>query len=114
MRLEMRVLVIDDNDLLRAGARMVLREFEVTTARSGEEGLELVGRQEFDAVLCDLQMPPGMSGLEVWRRLPEHLRGRFVLWTGAPGEAAGVEGLVVLAKPVPNEVLLETVRRAGT
>jgi CheY-like chemotaxis protein len=74
----MRVLVIDDEAVIRA----IFREFldmlghEVDMAASGDEGLALLGRHQYDLVLTDLFMP-GMSGLEVagtirarWPRIP--------------------------------------------
>lgn len=109
----MRVLVIDDNDLVREGARMVLEDagHEVVTVESGEVGLGLLEGGGFDAVLCDLDMPT-MSGLEVWRRLPEGMRGRFVMWTAAPVSVEGVP-FQVLAKPVSMTDLRDAVSRAG-
>jgi len=107
----MRVLVIDDHKMLREGAAMVLIEHEVVLAASGERGLELAALEEFDVVLCDLQMP-GIDGLEVQRRLPEGLRDRFVLWTGAPEGLEGL-GIRVLSKPVAVEELREAIREAG-
>jgi CheY-like chemotaxis protein len=107
----MRVLVIDDHRGLRLGAQMILgNEHDVTTASSGEEGLALAGDGDFDVVLCDMQMP-GITGLEVWSRLPERLRGRFVMWTGAPELVEGV-GFEVLVKPVANDELRAAIRRA--
>ena len=42
--------------------------WEVDLADSGEEGLRLLARAEYEVVLCDLRMP-GMSGHEFYRRL---------------------------------------------
>jgi CheY-like chemotaxis protein len=107
----MRVLVIDDDEQLRAAAARVMRGHEVTTAGTGEEGLALVGSGAFDVVLCDMEMP-GISGLEVWSRLPEGMKSRFVMWTGRPDLVVGVE-FPVLAKPVPTPELREELTRRG-
>lgn len=68
-----RVLVIDDegpNRLLLS--RLLGAEgYEVDTASSGEEALDMVRRRPPDLMLLDVQMP-GMNGFEVCRRLKDH------------------------------------------
>ena len=67
-----RVLTIDDQAIFRALARTVIEATEgfssVGEAAGGEEGLEAVARLAPDLVLLDVRMP-GMSGIEVARRL---------------------------------------------
>ena len=67
-----RVLLVDDHALLRAGmARLLDLADDVTVvggAGSGAEGLELAAALRPDVVLMDLSMP-GMSGVEATRRL---------------------------------------------
>ena len=67
-----RVLTIDDQAIFRALARTVIEATEgfsaVGEAAGGEEGLEAVSRLAPDLVLLDVRMP-GMSGIEVARRL---------------------------------------------
>jgi CheY-like chemotaxis protein len=95
----MKVLVIDDHESLRGIVPILLGEdHEVRTAESGARGLELLEQEEFDVVLCDLEMPE-IDGLEVWRRMPRRMRGRFVMWTGSPEVPRGVE-FPVMTKPV--------------
>jgi CheY-like chemotaxis protein len=56
----------------------------VTLASSGAEALELLRRQHFDTVLCDVMMP-GMTGMEFYDRVQERdpaLARRFVFITG--------------------------------
>lgn len=69
-----RVLIVDDHPLVREGLRQVLA---VTAdivlageAADGEEGLEQIRRQRWDAVLLDLSLP-GMSGLELLAEIKE-------------------------------------------
>jgi two-component system nitrate/nitrite response regulator NarL len=69
----LRVLLIDDHALFRSGLRELLlrRDIEVVAAvGSGDEGVELVGSERLDVVLLDMRMP-GMTGLEVLKRLRE-------------------------------------------
>ncbi|MFG1698726.1 response regulator transcription factor [Nonomuraea sp. NPDC049309] len=65
-----RVMLVDDQELLRAGFRMVLAaqpDIEVVAeAGDGAAALELLRRVEVDVVLMDVRMP-GMDGVEATR-----------------------------------------------
>jgi len=67
-----RVLLVDDEALLRAGVRMVLShapDIEVVAeAGDGAEGVDLALRHRVDVVLMDIRMP-GMDGLTAVERL---------------------------------------------
>lgn len=67
----MKVLVIDDHTLFRAGLKSLLerRKIDVVEAGDGETGMKLLAGGEFEVILLDLRMPD-MSGLEVlqWLR----------------------------------------------
>ncbi len=65
------VLIVDDHAIVRDGLRRLLQErpeMSVANAASGEEALQLAGRESFDLVLLDLNLP-GLGGLELLRRL---------------------------------------------
>jgi two-component system phosphate regulon sensor histidine kinase PhoR len=61
-----KILVVDDEMRIREGCREILTEegFEVSSAESGEKGLEMIAQEHFDIILLDLMMPE-ISGLEV-------------------------------------------------
>jgi CheY-like chemotaxis protein len=65
-----RVLVVDDHVVNRRAIDLVLQPFgvEATLAESGEEALELLKAEVFDAVLMDVYMP-GMDGRDATRAL---------------------------------------------
>ena len=67
-----RVFMVDDHALVRAGMRMILSgetDIEVVgEADSGEAALPLIRKLKPDVVLCDLHLP-GVSGLEVTERV---------------------------------------------
>lgn len=69
---KIRVLVVDDHDLLREGVSSSLSAFDdidvVAGAASGELAITCVADKEPDVVVMDLVMP-GMGGVEAIRRL---------------------------------------------
>lgn len=67
----MRVLLIDDHALFRAGLEALLERRGIEVAASvgsGEEGLQLAAALQPDVILLDMRMP-GMDGIEILRRL---------------------------------------------
>jgi DNA-binding NarL/FixJ family response regulator len=68
---ELRVLVVDDHDLFRAGLRNLLEEQGVNVvgeAENGETAIRLTSDLAPDVVIMDLNMP-GAGGVETTRRL---------------------------------------------
>ncbi len=69
-----RIVVVDDHDLLREGVSSVLGSFPdidvVGEARNGETALDTVAEVDPDVVVMDLVMP-GMGGVEAIRQLRE-------------------------------------------
>ena len=70
MNTKLQVLVIDDDAVVGRSFDRVLSDkgYEVSTALSGEEGLETLENSKFDVVFTDIKMP-GMDGLEVTERI---------------------------------------------
>jgi signal transduction histidine kinase/FixJ family two-component response regulator len=58
-----RILVVDDEKIVRDGCARVLtgKGYDVITANNGQEGLDLLANNSVDLMLLDLKMP-GMSG----------------------------------------------------
>jgi DNA-binding NarL/FixJ family response regulator len=78
----LRVLVVDDHDLVRSGVRGVLdsdERFEVVAeASDGNEAVVAAEMHHPDVVVMDLQMP-GMGGVEATRRILASRPGTAVL-----------------------------------
>ncbi|MDR1727276.1 MAG: DNA-binding response regulator [Acidobacteriota bacterium] len=115
----MKVLIVDDDPLVRGSCRRILERdgFSCSVAAGGAEALEYVRRAAFDAALVDLKMP-GMSGMEVLRRLREESSNTAVIIvTGHASIDSAIEAVKAgafdyLPKPLSPEVLTARVRRA--
>ncbi|MER5760525.1 response regulator transcription factor [Streptomyces sp. NPDC002082] len=69
-----RVVIVDDQALVRTGFRMILAADGIEVvgeAADGEEAVAVVRRTRPDVVLMDVRMP-GTDGLEATRRILEH------------------------------------------
>lgn len=64
------ILVIDDEDPIRETLKEILEyeNFEVTTAENGEKGWQLIQKNNYDVILCDVKMP-GIDGVELLERV---------------------------------------------
>ena len=114
-----RILIVDDVhvNLRLMEARLSAEYFEVLTALSGAEAIEICERETIDLVLLDVMMPD-MDGYEVCRRLKGNPRTRhlpIVLITALNQPADRVAGLDAgaddfLTKPVRDLQLFSRVR----
>ncbi len=81
-----RILVVEDEESIRGGLCDVLtyHGWLPTAVESGEEGLDLGLREPFDLAILDLMLP-GLSGLDVCRRLRARLPSLPILMLTAKG-----------------------------
>lgn len=94
MSAEPLLLVVDDEaGVLRLmKLELTAQGFRVITAADGEEALRLAEEQRPDAVVLDIMMP-GISGLEVMRRLRERSNVPIILVTAKDKDSDKVRGL---------------------
>ena len=71
-----RILVIDDEQSIRATLEefLGLSGFAVDTAENGAEGLDLLGKNDYDLVVSDVRMP-GVDGIAVIEWMKETCPG---------------------------------------
>ncbi len=112
-----RLVVVDDHALFRAGLISLLSEmddFEVLgEANDGESAIELVRRIKPDLVLMDVNMP-GMDGVEAVRMLRKSETCRILMLTISKNDedlfgaiAAGADGYIL--KNAEPEELRQTI-----
>jgi DNA-binding NtrC family response regulator len=115
----MRILIVDDEEVLRDVLEVVLRRegFEVVLAASGEEALNVIEHEEVDLVILDIMLP-GISGIDTLRALrisnpalPVIVITAFSSIDGAI-EAMKHGAFHYIPKPFKNEEVVLTVNKA--
>jgi HD-like signal output (HDOD) protein/ActR/RegA family two-component response regulator len=111
-----RILFVEDNAMLRDMFHVVLsnehERWEVGTAASGEEALELIKHQTFDVVASDMHMP-GMNGVELLKEVMNLYPGTSrIIISGAADHAAAAEAMgsthQFIMKPIDVNTLRST------
>lgn len=122
----LNALVVDDNATSREIFQNMLESFsfDVTSAASGEEGLEeiekSVGGRPYDIVVMDWKLP-GIDGIEASKRIKRNSRLTqipFIILVSAyvreelmwQAEAAGLAGFLI--KPINASVMFDTIMNA--
>jgi CheY-like chemotaxis protein len=101
------ILVVDDEAIVRDSISDWLKDvgYDVQTAESGEQALEMVRRQDFSVIVLDVRLP-GKSGLEVLREAkaikPQIKSIMITAYPSAAGEAEAKKqgALDYLTKPI--------------
>jgi DNA-binding response OmpR family regulator len=116
MTLNGHILIIDDEAALRQTLTRILQRtgLQVTSAASGQEGLNYIAQQSFDLVYLDIRMPD-MNGMEVLKIIhASHPELPVVLFTAQPDLSSALEALRqgatdYLLKPLkPNDIVERT------
>ena len=114
-----RILVVDDEESIRLALGKFLRScgYEVQTAESSEVALDLLGRERFHAMLCDVRMP-GISGLDlVPRTLALDPDVAIMMLTAVNDAPTATDALMLgavdyLMKPIELADLEQVIQRA--
>lgn len=85
---KVRILIIDDERIILKAYTKELEAmgYEVHSAMSGQEAIEILQRESFDIAFTDLVMP-GMNGVEICKKIKEmYPETEVVLISGYPEE----------------------------
>jgi two-component system, NtrC family, response regulator AtoC len=113
------VLAVDDEQNIRRLIRneFTLEGYEVTTAKSGEEGLTLIEQNQFDVVLLDIKLPK-LNGLDVLKKIKEISNSTEVIMITGYGDiqtavsSLKLGALDYVTKPFKLDDLLASVQKA--
>ena len=85
----LRVLVVDDEPLIRLTLSMILKNnAEVKTVATAEEALDEIGAQPYDLCFLDVILP-GMTGLDAMKIINERSPNtKVAIMTGTPLDGA--------------------------
>jgi len=113
-----RILVIDDERAIRNTLREILEyeNYQVDDAVDGPSGIELVSKETYDVILCDIKMPQ-MDGIEVLEKVQQITDAPMVMISGHGTIETAVEAIKkgaydFIAKPLDLNRLLITIRNA--
>ena len=111
-----KILAIDDDTAMTELLTLLLQshDFEIITANSGREGIELVQEIRPDIILLDLMMPD-MDGWETCKKIREFSNTPIVVLSALnnPGMVAsaldaGADDYLI--KPVPSSLLVAHIK----
>ncbi|MHB8806827.1 MAG: response regulator [Anaerolineaceae bacterium] len=118
---KIKVLIVDDQQLVRDGIKALLEIKEdftiVDTASDGQQAMEIVQKTPVDVVLMDIRMP-GIGGIEATRQIRQLNKDiRIIMLTTFNNDdyivkaiKAGANGY--LLKDIPKDDLAEAIRLA--
>ena len=109
-----RILFVDDEPAIRATLAVILRRygFIVTLAASVAQALEEIEEQQFDILLCDLNIERESDGYEVIRAMQKiNPNCATIVLTGVPAVESAIEGIRLgiddyLIKPATTDALV--------
>ena len=114
-----KILVIDDERPIRSTLKEILEfeKFSVETAEDGKAGLNLILKNKYDLILCDIKMPK-MDGMEVLDKITENnIETPVVMISGHGNVETAVEAIKkgaydFIQKPLDLNRTLVTLRNA--
>ena len=116
-----KILIIEDEEPIRRVLVRILNEedsnFEIYQASDGKKGLDLIKKESFDLVLCDIKMPK-IDGIELLQRTRKtNSTLPFIMLTGHGNIETAVESMKLgaydfISKPPDLNRLINSVRHA--
>ena len=114
-----RILIIDDETNMRHMLQVMLNKegYLAATAADGIEGLNMMEKEEFDFILCDLKMP-NMDGMTFLERSKERYPEKTFIMMSAYGtvdialEAMKAGAYDYISKPFKTDEVILTLKKA--
>lgn len=114
-----KILIIDDEPVICKGCRLALSDQNhiIEICMSGQEGLDLLQKEDYDLVLLDIKLPD-MDGMEILKTIHKMKQDCLVvIMTGYSTVQNAVEAMKqgafdYLSKPFTDEELILVVQRA--
>ena len=118
MKPVVRIMVVDDEKIVRESLSVWLRKFgyEVVPVEGGQEALDILDREEWNILLVDLKMPR-VDGIEVLRKAIEVKPGiPVIIFTAYATVETAVEAMKIgacdyLIKPIDPDMLTLKVKK---
>ena len=114
----MKILIVDDERVIRYGCRMILEEkgHTVETSSTCNEGIEAVTSSSYDLVLLDLKLPD-QDGSELLKAAHRNNGNRIIVMSGYATVQSAVNSMKLgaidyLPKPFTDDELLNVVKKA--
>ena len=116
-----KILIIEDEEPIRRVLVRILSDedssFEIQEASDGKKGIDLIKKDSFDLVLCDIKMPK-IDGIELLQRTRKiNTSLPFIMLTGHGNIETAVESMKLgaydfISKPPDLNRLINSVRNA--
>ncbi len=113
-----RALVVDDSSTIRKQLELCLSSAGISCvlAEDGDQALRSVGKETFDVIFLDIDLPGGMNGYDIcksMRKLPNMKHVPVIMLTGRDGAFDRIRGSLAgctkyLTKPVDSATFKET------
>ena len=115
----MKILIIDDERSIRNSLKEILLDegYEVDVAENGAQGCEMVDKEKYSVIFCDIKMPE-MDGMEVLDRFNQMgIDAAIVMISGHGDIAVAVECIKkgafdFIPKPLDLNRILITIKNA--
>ena len=115
----MKILIVDDERAIRNSLKEILSDegYSVDTAENGAIALEMVSKEHYDVIFCDIKMPE-MDGIEVLDRLQADCVDSSVIMISGHGDISTAVDCIkkgafdFIQKPLDLNRILITIKNA--
>lgn len=74
-----KILIVEDDEVNRKVMDLQLRKYyHLTLAKDGDEAIELFSHNDYRLILMDINLGPGINGIETMKKIREYDKGKTV------------------------------------